>query len=78
MFGSVVRLAATLHWLAAVPQDPRGKLPPYLELDVTGNGLRTGLSPTRFEVEDGFVRVPERPGLGVDLDAGALRRYRVP
>ena len=78
MFGSVVRLAATLHWLAAVPQDPRGKLPPYLELDVTGNGLRTGLSPTRFEVEDGFVRVPERPGLGVDVDAGALRRYRVP
>ena len=77
MFGSVVRLAATLHWLAAVPEDPRGELPPYLELDVTENGLRTGLSPTRFDVEDGFVRVPDRPGLGVDLDAGALRRYRV-
>ena len=77
MFGSVVRLAATLHWLAAVPEDPRGELPPCLELDVTGNGLRTGLSPTRFEVEDGFVRVPDRPGLGVEIDAAALRRYSV-
>ena len=77
MFGSVVRLAATLHWLAAVPEDPRGELPHYLELDVTENGLRTGLSPTRFEVEDGFVRVPDRPGLGVEIDAEALRRYRV-
>ena len=77
MFGSVVRLAATLHWLAAVPEDPRGKLPPCLELDVTGNGLLTGLSPTRFEVEEGFVRVPDRPGLGVEIDAAALRRFSV-
>ena len=29
LFGSVVRLAATLHWLAAVPEDPRGELPPF-------------------------------------------------
>lgn len=78
MFGSVVRLAATLHWLAAVREDPRGELPPFLELDVTANGLRTGLSPTRFEVEDGFLRVPDRPGLGVEIDADALRMYRVP
>ena len=78
MFGSVVRLAATLQWLAAVPEDPRWELPPVLELDVTGNGLLTGLSPTRFEVEDGFVRIPGRPGLGVEIDAGALRRFTVP
>ena len=77
MFGSVVRLATTLHWLAAVPEDPRGQLPPYLELDVTENGLRTRLSPTRFEVEDGAVRIPDRPGLGVEIDAEALRRYSV-
>ena len=77
MFGSVVRLAATLHWLAAVPEDPRGQLPPYLELDVTENGLRTRLSPTRFEVEDGAVRIPDRPGLGVEIDAEALRRFSV-
>ena len=77
MFGSVVRLAATLHWLAAVPEDPRRQLPPYLELDVTENGLGTRLSPTRFEVEDGAVRIPDRPGLGVEIDAEALRRYSV-
>ena len=30
------------------------------------------------DIEDGFVRVPDPPGLGIEIDAGALRRYRVP
>ena len=75
MFGTVVRLAATLQWLAAIPDDPRSALPCYLELDVTENGLRTDLSPTSFELEDGTMAIPNRPGLGVEIDEAALHRY---
>ena len=28
-------------------------------------------------IENGYVRVPEGPGLGVELDEDALERYRV-
>jgi D-galactarolactone cycloisomerase len=77
MFGTAVRLAATLQWLAAIPEDTAelNPLPCYLELDVMENGLRTDLSPTAFELEDGMMSIPDRPGLGVEIDEEALRRY---
>ena len=77
MFGSVIRLAATLQWLVTLPEEPTGlhPLPCYLEMDVMENGLRTDLSTTSFDLEDGEVRIPERPGLGVEIDVDALRRY---
>ena len=31
----------------------------------------------RLNVEDGSIRVPEKPGLGIDVDEVALERYRV-
>lgn len=31
----------------------------------------------RLEVQDGYIRVPEGPGLGVDVDDAAIERYRV-
>jgi L-alanine-DL-glutamate epimerase-like enolase superfamily enzyme len=30
-----------------------------------------------FEVEGGFVRVPEGPGLGVELNEATIERYAV-
>ncbi len=77
MFGTVVRLAATLQWIATLPEDPAGlhPLPCYLELDVMENGLRTDLSPTAFDLQDGEVIIPEGPGLGLEIDREALRRF---
>ena len=31
----------------------------------------------RLEVQDGYIRVPEGPGLGVEVDEEAIERYRV-
>ena len=77
MFGTVIRLAATLQWLATLPEDPAGlhALPCYLEMDVMENELRTDLSPTPFILEDGQVRIPEGPGLGLEMTPEALARY---
>ena len=30
-----------------------------------------------FEIEDGYVKLPEIPGLGLDVDADALEEFRV-
>jgi len=30
-----------------------------------------------FDIEDGYVKLPEIPGLGLDVDADALEEFRV-
>lgn len=79
MFGTVVRLAATLQWIATIPDEPEAlnPFPAYLELDVMENGLRTDLSPTPFELKDGMVAIPDAPGLGVEIDREKLKKYSV-
>ncbi|MEX2261911.1 MAG: enolase C-terminal domain-like protein [Bryobacteraceae bacterium] len=32
---------------------------------------------TPFQVVNGFITVPKTPGLGVELDEAALKRFRV-
>jgi D-galactarolactone cycloisomerase len=63
--------------MATIPDDPEAPdaLPTYLELDVMENGLRTDLSRTAFELEGGVMQIPDRPGLGVEIDEAALRKY---
>ena len=48
-----------------------------LEFDQNPNGLRDELlkEPIRID-NDGMIRLPERPGLGIELDPEAVERYR--
>jgi L-alanine-DL-glutamate epimerase-like enolase superfamily enzyme len=39
------------------------------------NGLRTDLSTTSFDLEDGMVTIPDGPGLGIEIDREALLGY---
>jgi L-alanine-DL-glutamate epimerase-like enolase superfamily enzyme len=70
-FAGAVLLVASLHFAAAIPN---GLL---LEWDQNPNALRDELlkEPLRLE-PDGTVKLPERPGLGIELDHAALERYR--
>jgi L-alanine-DL-glutamate epimerase-like enolase superfamily enzyme len=67
-----VLLVASLHFAAAIPNGLN------LEWDQNPNAIRDELlkEPLRLE-KDGTVKVPERPGLGIDLDRAAVERYRV-
>jgi D-galactarolactone cycloisomerase len=76
LFSAAVHLAAGLGAPAAVPG--RQALPPGVELDCTENPLRDALWPGALDGRGGTVAVPQDPGLGVDLDATALERWRVP
>jgi L-alanine-DL-glutamate epimerase-like enolase superfamily enzyme len=71
-FAGAVLLVASLHFAAAIPN---GLL---LEWDQNPNALRDDLlkEPLRLE-PDGTVKLPERPGLGIELDHAAVERYRV-
>ena len=67
--GPVAEMAAAIHLLATLPN--------YLIHEYLVNDV-----PQRYEVmtgqpviEDGHILVPDRPGLGVDLDEEAIGRY---
>src|SRR5437868_11918343 len=70
-FASAVTLAASLHFIASIPNGL------VLEFDQNPNGLRDELLKEPIHIEpDGMIRLPERPGLGIELDRGAVERYR--
>ena len=49
----------------------------YLEYNVSSASLLTNLCQDRIEMKDGHVRVPDGPGLGVEVDAKMVERFRV-
>ena len=68
-WGDGVALAASVH-LAAALKDCI-----VMELDYTYNPLREELLREPFKVTKGCLAPPERPGLGIELDQEALRRF---
>jgi L-alanine-DL-glutamate epimerase-like enolase superfamily enzyme len=66
-----IEIAANLHFLAAQPNaEP-------LEFSLSHSPLRWHTTREHFPVEeDGSVRVPQAPGLGVTLNQETIERYR--
>jgi len=50
-------------------------LPPLLELDRTENPLRDEILATPLQIAGGYVKVPEGPGLGVEVDEKAIKMH---
>jgi D-galactarolactone cycloisomerase len=76
-WGGAVLLAATTHLLSILP-DPHGGFPtdtPLLELDQTENPWREGIVSAPLEFKDGSVTVPTGPGLGIEVDEAAIKKY---
>jgi D-galactarolactone cycloisomerase len=76
-WGTGIALAAALHLISSLNFQPgRMKEPDMLvEFDRTENLLRDKLIQPTFQVENGKLRVPEKPGLGVDVDPYLLKEY---
>jgi D-galactarolactone cycloisomerase len=76
-WGGAVLQAATVHLLSLLP-DPHGGFPtdtPLLEYDQSENPWRTEIVKAPLEFKDGFVTVPTGPGLGIEVDEAAVKRY---
>ena len=71
-FGSGPTLMANLHFMAAIPN---GGL---MEFDQNENPLRAALFNEEIKIDkQGYIRVPDRPGLGVSLAHSTIDKYRV-
>jgi L-alanine-DL-glutamate epimerase-like enolase superfamily enzyme len=62
-------LIATIHFAASIPERPTIERF-YLDLEASPLG-------ELVEAPGGFMRVPQGPGLGIDVDEAALWKYRV-
>ena len=72
MWESGIGIAASLHFMAATPNVRYGSdfyIPNFLLLD--------DLIEEPLRMSDGHIYVPEKPGLGVELDWKAVEKYRV-
>ena len=78
-WGSAIGLAATLHFLAALPDQPPSfrPMPPLLELEQCENPFRDLLSVEPIVQQGGKVQIPTGSGLGIEINRSVLDRYRV-
>ncbi len=78
-WGSAIGLAATVQFLAALPDQPPAfrPIPPMLEFEQTPNPLRDALAREPIVQRRGIVAVPDGPGLGIEVDREVLARFKV-
>ena len=79
VWGSGIALAAALQFLAMIPPCPPSLNPqePLLELDRSPNIFREELDKNRYELQNGIVTIPDRPGLGVEINRNLLEKHRI-
>jgi D-galactarolactone cycloisomerase len=79
VWGTGVTIAASLQLLAVVPDVPPGLFPvaPMLEFDCTDHPIRQAILTSPLEPVGGRIGIPDRPGLGIEIDRAALARFTV-
>ncbi len=77
VWGTGVQIAASLQFMAAqLPDPPRNNsIDPILEFDRTHNPFRQAILKSPIEHEDGWVTIPDGPGLGIEIDREALAEF---
>ncbi len=78
-WGTMLNLASATHFLATNYVEPgRAECsPPLLEVDRTPNPMRDEMYSVGLEIVDGVVTVPTSPGLGVEPDREAMKKFCV-
>ncbi len=71
-FTTYINVAAALHWLASIPN---ALICEFVAEEETT--LREFITRQKLRACDGYLKVPEEPGLGVDLDEEAIQKFRV-
>lgn len=81
-WGTALHFAATVHWVAACPDGflceyPISPRTASTRASGTASPMMTELVHDPVAIVDGRAQVPKGPGLGVELDEDAVRRYEV-
>jgi D-galactarolactone cycloisomerase len=77
VWGTGVALAASLQLLAVLPHTPLRLTPkePLLEFDRSEHPFRQAVLAAPLEHVRGVVQIPDGPGLGIEIDRAALRKF---
>jgi D-galactarolactone cycloisomerase len=78
VWGTGIAIAASLQLLAVLPPHTPPSLAsiePMLEFDRTEHPIRQALLTRPIEPVRGIARVPDGPGLGIEVDREALARF---
>jgi L-alanine-DL-glutamate epimerase-like enolase superfamily enzyme len=70
-FTTDLNVAAALHFLASIPNTR------ILEYGVEPGEIARRLARNPLVVKDGYVRIPEEPGLGIEPDLAVIERFLV-
>ena len=78
VWGSAVAQAASLQVIAALPVAHHSLFAqePVLEYDRSSHPFRQQLIAEPIEQKGGWVAIPQRPGLGIEIDRAVLEKYR--
>lgn len=78
VWGSAIAQAASLQLIAAVPLAHHSVFAeePIFEYDRSSHPFRQQLVAEPVVQRDGWIDIPDRPGLGVEVDRSVLERYR--
>lgn len=79
-WSSAVGLAAAVHFAASLPPNPHSEfepIPQMVEYDVGENPLRDEILAEPLRPSGGKFTVSDAPGLGIELNEDAVRRYAV-
>lgn len=71
-FTTYINVSAALHWLNSIPNV---LIAEFVMQENTN--LRESLTRQRVRAKDGYLEIPNEPGLGIDLNEEALARFRV-
>lgn len=79
VWGSAIAQAASLQLIAAVPAAHHSVFAeePIFEYDRSSHPFRQQLVAEPLMQRDGWIDIPDRPGLGLEVDRSVLERYRV-
>ena len=78
VWGSAIAQAASIQVIAAIPTTHHSIFAksPILEYDQSIHPFRRDLLNKPIELEDGFVNVSSKPGLGIDVNISTIKKYK--
>jgi D-galactarolactone cycloisomerase len=77
VWGTNVGLAASLQLFASLPHFPERRFPaePFFEYDRSAHPFRDEVTVEKFVMKDGYLDIPDKPGLGINLDLESVEKY---
>lgn len=77
VWGTGIAFHAALHFIANLEPIPGRLYMPdmYIEYDRTENGIREALTAPAIQMKNGYIDVPQLPGLGIEVDEAIVRHY---